>query len=295
MKAYFEFDFLSNYDRNSIRLRQFYAQYRNLLAGQTWSAFGDPDAFPDTLEFEGPPGIVGLRNPQFRYTYPIAKHHAAGISVEKSGTDVPFSTQFGVPRGTSLWPDLVAFYQYENDWGHIRAATLWRSVGGFIQNSTIPDLTAHVVGYGASLSGVWGLGSQRDSVVFQFIIGKGISNYYNDNFGLGTDVSFNAARHLVATPTGSGEVGYTHYWSKLVRTSFSAAYTRINNPTFDPGTTYHISHYATANIIFQPTVRFLWGAEYIYGSLRRKDGFIWIAPRVQVSLTYYLNKYPNTK
>jgi len=58
VKIYFEFDFLSNYDRNSIRLRQFYGQYKNFLAGQAWSAFSDPDAFPDTLEFEGPPGMI---------------------------------------------------------------------------------------------------------------------------------------------------------------------------------------------------------------------------------------------
>ena len=65
VKTYFEFDFFSNYDRNSIRLRQFYGQYKNFLAGQAWSAFSDPDAFPDTLEFEGPPGIIAARNPQF--------------------------------------------------------------------------------------------------------------------------------------------------------------------------------------------------------------------------------------
>jgi hypothetical protein len=36
----------------------------------------------------------------------------------------------------------------------------------------------------------------------------------------------------------------------------------------------------------------LFGAEYIYGSLLRKDGFKWVAPRVQASVTYYINKYP---
>ena len=119
VKVYFEFDFLSNYDRNSIRLRQFYGQYKNFLAGQAWSAFSDPDAFPDTLEFEGPPGIIALRNPQFRYTQPLNKHHSIGVSVEKSGTDTPFSTQFGVPIGTSKFPDLIGFYRYENNHGHL--------------------------------------------------------------------------------------------------------------------------------------------------------------------------------
>src|SRR5688572_22458410 len=33
VKGFLEYDFLGNYDRNSLRLRQFYAQYKNLLAG----------------------------------------------------------------------------------------------------------------------------------------------------------------------------------------------------------------------------------------------------------------------
>jgi hypothetical protein len=293
VKIYFEFDFLSNYDRNSIRLRQFYGQYKNFLAGQAWSAFADPDAFPDTLEFEGPPGIIAARFPQFRYTQPLGKHNSIGISVEKSGTDTPFSTQFGVPIGTSKFPDLIGFYRYENNHGHLHAAALFRNVGGIVPNEQVFNLGRHTGAYGMSLSGVWGLPFfKNDNVVFQLVFGKGISNYYNDNFGLGTDVGFAANGHLVATPTGSGQFGYTHNWTKVLRSTVSYGYLRINSPTADPGTTYHVSNYATVNLIVQPTIRYLFGAEYIYGSLERKDGFKWVAPRIQASVTYYINKYP---
>jgi len=290
VKGYLEYDFLSNYDRNSLRLRQFYAQYKNILAGQAWSAFGDADAFPDTLEFEGPPGILCSRQPMVRYTQPLSNAHSIGVSVEKSGTDTPFATQYGSPVGSSLRPDLIGFYRYENQHGHLYFAAVSRSVGGVIPNSTVPDLKNHVEGYGASLSGVWG--GSKNNVVFQAVIGKGISNYYNDNYGLGTDVGFDAKGHLAATPTGSGEVGYQHYWTKLLRSTFSYGYLQINNAAGDPGSTYHVSHYATANLILQPSVSWLVGAEYIYGSLERKDDFKWVAPRIQASVTYYLNKYP---
>jgi hypothetical protein len=290
VKAYVEYDLLGNYDRTSLRMRQFYAQYKNLLVGQTWSAFGDPDAFPDTLEFEGPPGIMGLRQPMIRYTQPLNKANSIGVSVEKSGTDTPFSTQYGTPVASSTRPDLVGFYRYENAHGHLYFAGVSRSVGGVVPNSEVPNLNNHVDGFGGSLSGVWG--TARDNVVFQAIIGKGISNYYNDNFGLGTDVGFNAQGKLVATPTGSGEVGYQHYWTKLIRSTFSYGYLQINSPAGDPGTTYHISHYATGNFIIQPSPSVLFGAEYVYGSLERKDGFKWVAPRIQASVTYYMNKYP---
>ncbi len=294
VKVYFEFDFFSNYDRNSIRLREFYGQYKNFLAGQAWSAFADPDAFPDTLEFEGPPGIIAARNPQIRYTQPLNAHNSIGVSVEKTGVDTPFNTSLGVPIGTSKFPDLIGFYRYENNHGHLHAAVLFRNVGGVVPNEEALNLARHTGAYGLSLSGAWGLpiGNKKDSLVFQLIFGKGISNYYNDNFGLGTDVGFAADGHLVATPTGSGEFGYTHNWTKVLRSTLSYGYLQINGAATSPGTTYHISNYATANMIIQPSIRYLFGAEYIYGSLERQDGFKWIAPRIQASVTYYINKYP---
>jgi hypothetical protein len=296
VKIYFEADFLGNYDRNTFRLRQFYGQYGNFLIGQTWSAFADPDAFPDTLDFEGPPGMIGARFPQFRYTRPLGKHHSVGVSIEKSGTDTPFSTQFGVPIGTSKFPDLIGFYRYENNDGHIHLATLFRNVGGMVPSEQVFNLARHTGGFGVSLSGVWGIPwgrrKTKDNLVFQLVIGKGISNYYSDNSGLGTDVGFAADGHLVATPTGSGSFGYTHYWNKLVRSTVSYGTLRINPPAGDPGTTYHESQYATVNLIVQPTVRLLFGVEYIYGSLERKNEFEWTAPRLQASVMYYINKYP---
>jgi hypothetical protein len=236
--------------------------------------------------------MIAMRQPQIRYTQPLSTEHSIGVSVERSGVDTPFSTQYGTPVGSSHWPDLVAFYRFENEYGHLHFAFLSRSVGGVIPNTTVPDLRNHVQGYGGSLSGVWRFGGSKDNFVFQAILGKGISNYYNDNFGLGSDVGFNAQGTLVATPTGSGQGGYQHYWSKLVRSTFSYGYTRINNTARDPETNYHISHYATGNFMVQPSPSLVFGAEYVYGSLLRKNDFKWVAPRIQASVTYYLNKYP---
>ena len=234
VKAYFEFDFLSNYDRNSIRLRQFYAQYKNFLAGQAWSAFSDPDAFPDTLEFEGPPGMIAARFPQLRYTHPFNTHNSVGVSIEKSGTDTPFSTQFGVPIGTSKFPDLVGFYRYENKRGHLHAATLFRNVGGMVPNEEVLNLSRHVGGFGESLSGAWGLPFSRiRQPGFSIGLRKG-----NLETTLQRRLCFwerMSDLTLTWTPgkrprTGSGQFGYTHNWTKILRSTVSYGYLRINSP-----------------------------------------------------------------
>jgi len=121
--------------------------------------------------------MIAARFPQFRYTQPLNKHHSVGVSIEKSGTDTPFSTQFGVPIGTSKFPDLIGFYRYENNRGHLHAAALFRNVGGIVPNEQIFNLARHTGGYGASLSGTWGFPPfKNDNVVFQLVFGKGISS-----------------------------------------------------------------------------------------------------------------------
>src|SRR4029078_700662 len=105
---------------------------------------------------------------------------------------------------------LIGFYRYENDRGHLHAAALFRNVGGMVPSEQVLNLARHTGAYGLSLSGAWVLpGFKKDSVVFQFVSGKGISNYYNDNFGLGTDVRFAADGHLAPTPTAPGTLGCT--------------------------------------------------------------------------------------
>ena len=49
------------------RLRHAYGEWRNFGAGQTWSVFMDPDVFPNSLEYWGPPGMVFFRNVQARW------------------------------------------------------------------------------------------------------------------------------------------------------------------------------------------------------------------------------------
>src|SRR5215472_6878584 len=74
------------------RLRHAYAQAANFLVGQTFSNFMDADGFPDTLDFQGPNGMVNLRNPQLRYGFALSPKTTFYVSVEKPSSDVLFKT-----------------------------------------------------------------------------------------------------------------------------------------------------------------------------------------------------------
>ena len=91
VRFYLEGDFFGT-NSTTPRLRHAYAQVANFLLGQTFTNFMDPDAFPDTLDFQGPNGMVSLRNPQLRYGFALSPSTTLYISVEKPSSDVLFKT-----------------------------------------------------------------------------------------------------------------------------------------------------------------------------------------------------------
>ena len=73
----------SSHNSTTPRLRHPYAQVANFLVGKL-SQLYRPDAFPDTLDFQGPNGMVSLRNPQLRYGFALTPSTTLHFSVEKA-------------------------------------------------------------------------------------------------------------------------------------------------------------------------------------------------------------------
>ena len=90
-RLYLEGDFFG-INATTPRLRHAYAQARNLLIGQTFTNFMDPDAFPDLLDVRGPTGMAYLRNPQVRYGFALDRKTTLRLSVEKPQSDVDVET-----------------------------------------------------------------------------------------------------------------------------------------------------------------------------------------------------------
>ena len=265
------------------RLRHAYAQARNILIGQTFSNFMDPDAFPDTLDFQGPNGMVSVRNPQLRYGFALSPSTTLYVSVEKPSSDVAFKTAEFSAQPNAPGPDGTIRLRQEFERGHFQVAGVFRSIAAFVPDGR----TDSVFGWGVNAS-VAAKTFGKDNVIFAVAAGHGISRYLQDTSGLGIDAeaaSFTNP-HLKATPAVGVEAAYQHYWVKTLRSSAIYSYAAVNNTDRAAATNFNHSTYTGTNLIWNPYGSFNVGAEFLYGWVMRQDGQKANAPRIQFSAKY---------
>jgi len=269
------------------RLRHAYAQVRNVLIGQTFSNFMDPDGFPDTLDFQGPNGMVNLRNPQLRYGYALSPSTTFYVSVEKPSSDVIFKTPQFTDQPNSPSPDGAIRLRQEFERGHFQVAAIFRSVAAFLPTTPTPK-TDSVFGWGVNVStGMKTFGN--DDVIFAVAAGEGISRYLQDPSGLGIDAEPKSPTSLKATPAVGVEAAYQHYWLKNLRSSAIYSYAAVNNTAFFASTTpgtYNHATYTGSNLIWNPFGSLNVGAEFLYGWAMEQSGLKANAPRIQFSAKY---------
>jgi len=274
------------------RLRHAYAQVRNLLLGQTFTNFMDPDAFPDTLDFQGPNGLVNLRNPQVRYTFGLSQRMTLSVSVEKPSSDIAFKTPQFSSQPNSPSPDGAVRVRQEFQRGHWQVASIFRSIAAFLPDGRSDS----VFGWGVNATGALRIFG-RDNFLAEGTYGHGISRYLQDPSGLGIDAAVisTAQPHLKATPAVGAEGAYQHYWMKGLRSNLVYGYARVQNTAFQPKSTYHRSEYTAANLIWNPFGSLSVGGEFLYGWQVLKSGQTGNAPRIQFSAKYSFVKIDRDK
>ena len=283
VRFYIEADFFGT-NSTTPHLRHAYTQVKNLLIGQTFSNFQDPDAGPDTLDFQGPNSWVAIRNPQIRYSVKLAERTSLRFSVEKPGSDILFTTPQFTAQPDSPVPDTVVTFRHEYDSGHIQLASLFRDIAAYLPNGNRDS----VFGWGLSLTGsqkLWG----KDTLVYQAAYGAGIERYLNDTSGLGIDaapVGTPIRNTFRLCPPPQPISGYQHWWGAKVRSNVVYGFLQVNNTAYEPGSTYHKSDYMAGNLIWNPYGSLNLGSEFLYGRVRNKDGSSQNAPRIMFSAKY---------
>jgi len=301
LRAFIEGDFFGTGD--TFRLRHAYGQFRQMLAGKTWSVFYDSQAAPEEVDFEGINGHVVLRQTQVRFFPEIGQDLRFIVSLEDPAPQVTGGA------GVSDLPDLVASIRrtWFDRW-HVKTAMLLRQVRA-VNNSGVdsngqpcvpvegtspgqPDANGCVAianagaeakdfGWAVTASGkiqmpIW---AENDSLLCQFNYGHGLGRYLTDLasiYDLGIDggqdgVIDPVTGELETLPVFGGYIAFQHWWKSNLRSTFIGSMININNLDSQADTAYHQTRRLSGNLIWSPVNNIDIGAEYLWGKRINKD------------------------
>jgi hypothetical protein len=272
VRAFFEGDFAGT--SNAFRLRHAYAQYRGIIAGQTWSTFSDQAVNIEDLDFEGISSENVIRQPQLRYWWRRGKNQRVAVAVETPSVSITGGT------GVNLFPDMIARDYIElPKGGHIQVAGLLRQIRG----EASPGDVRSTWGAGGTVSGDVNVPVKTltDRFMFQVNGGSGIARYINDLNSLGgMDGVFDPATgDLKALHAVGWYVGYEHRWKEWeqmqnmnLRSTVLWSFVTVDNYDFQVPNTYKKTNRFITNVVYSPSGRVDVGLEYIYGQRQNLDG-----------------------
>jgi DcaP outer membrane protein len=282
-RTFIQLDFFGANGATAPRLRHFYAQLDNVLVGQTFTNFMDPDAFADSLDTQGANSAVSVRVPQGRYSFSLGGGASAAVSIEVPSSNINFSINGAAAVPFTPSPDGTVRFRKEWQRGHIQLASAFRDLGAQLPSGVRESV------FGWGVNGTTEVQVyNRDSVVAQVAYGHGISRYIGDTAPLGLDAAPRSPTDLSleALPVFGTYGSYQHYWMPSVRSSATFSFVEVQNTAFQPANTYHKGTYSSANLIWNAVGSLDLGAEFIYGWVEEKSGAHANAPRFQFTGRY---------
>jgi hypothetical protein len=295
-----------------LRLRFAWVDFGPFLIGQAASLFMDYDVFPNVLDYEGPPGMVLMRQPIVAMRLQLTDNLKVTSGVEQPYSDIQWfdGTNFVVNPGTGIItdptvarnvqevPDFTGNIRLDGDYGHLQTAGIARK----LTYQPIVGNADDEYGYGVNFTGTWHPWAhlhgcpiccddrtplEKSRFLWQYATGKGISRYIQDINGLGLDASFDPLTGFLPLDATGWFIDYEHWWADKWISNFSYGESRMDNlPTTLPANTYQEASYVTANLIWLPVERMGVGIEYLYGSRENRDGQFGVAHRIQTGFQY---------
>ena len=244
------------YGPTRLRLRQAYGELGPVLAGQAWSIRGDDHTYADTVEFDGPAGVVATRTPQIRLTLPLGEGLYGQMAVEPaiSGNEVP---------------TFLAALRYSSGWG---AVNVTGAVGRYDDDSG-QNVTTHSLHVGAHLNA-----TDATRVMATLNMTRGDAQIYGGAGAVGTD----ASGDLEAHDSIGGFAGVSHGWSDSMRSGVYYGWVKNDNPAAANESVQTVH----ANVIWSPVPQADIGAEIIHGMRETPAGAEGDATRFQIGVKY---------
>jgi hypothetical protein len=281
LRAFIEGDFAGAGD--TYRLRHAFGQFRQILAGKTWSTMVDNRATPEEIDFEGINGRIQVRQTQLRYFPKFGHDFDFLIGLEDPAPDVTGG------QGVSQYPDVVASIRrnWSKRW-HVKSSLLLRQIEA--ESDLDNSVTDSQFGWGLSVSGKAGLkiGDERDNLLFQLNYGDGIGRYINDLQEVGgQDAEFDPLTgELETLSVFSGYVAYQHWWQESLRSTLTYSWVDVDNLAFQDDSAYARTDRAIINLLWSPVARVDVGGELLWGRRENLDGSDGTARQIQLGAKY---------
>jgi hypothetical protein len=281
-RLFYQNDFFGSDTKHmQYRLQHLYGEYYGILAGFTYGLFEDPDAWPDTIDYEGPNSVIFARRALAHYKLRLSD--AWQITFGLENPDIFIDTT-GDPDASkrTLAPDGGFNVRWTPEkLGHMQLSTILRAIG--IDGGTVPS--KDVLGWGVNLAGNIDV-SSRDAIQFWFVIGDGVGGMGNDTSFVNSDAALDANGRLKALRYYSTMIAITHRWTPRWRSTATHGYVNLENTAMQDPNAYHSSHYATVNLIYNVFKRLHIGIEGLYGYKNVKSGNSTDIFRIQVGIAY---------
>ena len=247
----------------TLGLRHAYGALGPVLAGRAWSIRGDDHTFADTVDFDGPAGVVATRKAQLRLTLPLAEGFYGQLAVEPaiSGNEVP---------------TFLAALRYSSGWG---AVNVTGAVGQHEEGGQ--NVTAHTLHVGAHLNA-----TKATRVMATLNMTRGDAQIYGswyDGGNISSATGTDASDDLKAYDSIGGFAGVSHGWSDSIRSGVYYGWVRNDKPDMAVDKTVQTLH---ANVIWSPVPQADIGFEFMYGSRETNGGEEGEATRFQIGVKY---------
>jgi hypothetical protein len=266
---------------NPFRLRFAFIDFGYFRVGQQNTVFMDGNAFPTTVDFAGPRGLINQRRASARMTLPLCDELYWAVGVEQPFSDI---TTNGLGTNIQDMPDFATHLRYEADLGHVQLSGIVRSIEF---QPTLGQATRKV-GWGLSASTVfhpWALltcsnpvrssnptGLERSRILLQYSFGWGIGRYIQDMAGQGLDGQVDPTNGSFHTLYATGwSASYEHWFTERWLTNVT--YSQDYNATApdQPATSYIGAKYFTVALWYIPIRNMSIGFEYVWGERKNLD------------------------
>ncbi|HEY2432243.1 MAG TPA: DcaP family trimeric outer membrane transporter [Vicinamibacterales bacterium] len=298
LKTTFEFELFGtgvDSGQTTFRLRHAWGELGHFGAGQYWSPFTDPDAFPNSLEYWGPTGLAWYRNVQVRWTPVSDAHKTFMVALERpgaSGDGGVYADRIELQNIKPRFPvpDFSAAFKEMAGWGYLRIAGQLRYIKWDDTLADAFDLSGSTTGWGINLSSNVNAG-KHDVLRLAFVSGAGIQNAMNDS---PVDVGIKLQPGNTVTPiTGEAvpieavSLFLDHSWNAKTTTAIGYSMQDNHNTDGQAPDAFHIGHYMLGNVLYSPVKNAMVGGEFQWGRRENNsDGFHSDGVKIQFSFKY---------